>query len=66
MKHETQLQQHPVCPHCGFKHEDAWEWNFGPGLEGASEGRQCSDCNGEFDCSRVVDVSYTTQQIKAR
>lgn len=51
----------PVCPHCGYKHEDAWEWNFGPSLEGDSNGRQCYRCDGVFDCERVVDVSYTTR-----
>ena len=51
----------PVCPHCGYKHDDAWEWNFGPGLEGDSNGRECYRCGGVFDCERVVDVSYTTR-----
>lgn len=51
----------PVCPHCGYKHDDAWEWNFGAGLEGDSNGRECYICGGIFDCERVVDVSYTTR-----
>lgn len=50
----------PACPHCGYKHDDAWEWNFGPGLEGTSNARECYRCGGVFDCERVVDVSYTT------
>ena len=58
---ETTLQQRPVCPHCGYKHDDAWEWNFGPCLDGSSEGRECYRCGGVFDCERVVDVSYTTK-----
>ena len=64
--HETGLQQLPVRPHCGYKHDDAWEWNFGPALDGDSEGRQCYQCEGEFDCERVVDVSYTTKPAKPR
>jgi hypothetical protein len=59
--HDTKLQPGPVCPHCGFKHDDAWEWDFGLEFEGTSEGRQCYRCDGEFDCERVVDVSYTTK-----
>lgn len=62
--HETRLQQRPVCPHCGYKHDDAWEWNFGPGLEGSSECRECYHCGEEFDCERVVDVSYTTKATR--
>ena len=58
--HDTKLQPHPVCPHCGQKHKDAWEWNFGPGLEGTSEDRWCEHCGEPFDCERVVHVSYTT------
>ncbi len=58
---ETNLQPRPVCPHCGYQHDDAWEWNFGPGLDGTFEGRQCHRCDREFDCERVVDVSYTTR-----
>ena len=61
MEHETQRQPRPVCPHCGFRHDDAWEWNFGPFQEGDSNGRQCERCGKEFDCDRVVDVSYTTK-----
>ena len=61
MTYDTNLQHRPVCPHCGHEHDDAWEWNFGNGLEGTSEARQCYRCDGEFDCERVVYVSYTTK-----
>ena len=62
--HEIHLQPRPVCPHCGYEHGDAWEWNFGPGLEGDSNGRECDRCGSEFDCERVVDVSYTTKPCR--
>ncbi len=65
-KHETKLQHCPLCPHCGYKHDDAWEWNFGPGLDGTSEGRTCYHCEEEFDCDRVVSVSYTTRPCRAK
>ena len=64
-RYDTKLQPRPVCPHCGYEHDDSWEWNFGPGLEGTAEGRSCYRCDGEFDCERVVDVSYTTKAIQA-
>ena len=57
----TMRQDRPVCPHCGYEHDDAWEWDFGPGLEGDSEGRECYRCGEVFDCERIVDVSYTTK-----
>ena len=58
---DTYLTNRPTCPHCGYEHDDAWEWNFGPGLEGISEGRECYRCGETFDCERIVDVSYTTR-----
>lgn len=62
---DTTLQPRPVCPHCGYQHDDAWEWNFGPGLEGSSE-RQCYHCDEPFHCERVVDISFTTQPLPAK
>jgi hypothetical protein len=61
---ETHLTPRPVCPHCGYEHDDAWEWNFGPGIDGTSEGHTCYHCDGLFDCERIVDVSYTTKATK--
>jgi hypothetical protein len=60
----TKLQSRPVCPKCGYEHDDAFEWNFGPGLDGTSEGRYCYRCEAKFDCERVVTVDYTTRLSK--
>jgi hypothetical protein len=62
--HETRLQSAPVCPHCGHVHRDAWEWNFGPGLEGTRE-VDCDSCGGAFSCEREVTVYYSTAAIAA-
>lgn len=61
MTNECKLRSRPECPCCGYMHDDAWEWNFGPGLEGTSEDRVCYSCGCVFDCERVVDVTYTTK-----
>lgn len=50
----------PICPHCGYVHKDAWEWRFGPGLDGDSD-RECDNCEQPFHCERIVDVSYSTK-----
>lgn len=55
----TKLQSAPVCPHCGYVEKDAWEWNFGPGLEGDTE-HDCGRCGEPFHCEREVSVYYTT------
>ena len=60
--YETVLQTRPVCPHCGHAHDDAWEWSFDPSGDGTSRGCECERCGEEFDCDRVVDVSYTTRK----
>jgi len=65
MTHETTLQDSPVCPHCGHEHRDAYEWDFGPLLEGRITGRECDSCGEVFDCARVVTVEYTTKKPSA-
>jgi hypothetical protein len=49
----------PVCPHCGHANTGAWEWNFGPGLEG-SGAFECARCGGRMHVERWVTVTYTT------
>ena len=61
---ETDLQPSPVCPHCGYVERDAWEWNFGPGLEGSTE-QECGSCGGEFTCEREVSIYYSTKTLGA-
>ena len=56
---ETTRTGWPVCPFCGHAHKGAWEWDFGPGLEGDTE-QECESCGKEFRVSRICDVSYTT------
>jgi len=58
---DTALQQHPVCPHCGHVEQDAWEWNFGPGIEGEREG-DCNSCGESFKTEREVSIYYTTRK----
>ena len=56
---DTVLQPWPVCPRCGHKHRDAWEWSLGPGLDGSGE-HDCDECGNTFHVERVVTVDYTT------
>lgn len=59
MSTHTELQPNPVCPHCGCVDHDAWEWNFGPGLEGSTD-QDCNSCGEPFVCEREVTVYYST------
>ena len=56
---DTSLTASPVCPHCGHVERDAWEWNFGAGLEGEHTG-ECNSCGETFKTEREVSVYYTT------
>ena len=60
MSYDTKLQQFPVCPACGHKHRDAWEWNFGPWLDGETD-RDCDNCGKPMHCERVVTIEHTTK-----
>ena len=60
MSYDTKLQPFPVCPACGHVHRDAWEWNFGPGLDGDTE-HDCDSCGTPMFCERIVTIEYTTQ-----
>lgn len=62
---ELRMQPNPVCPHCGHVESDAWEWNFGPGLEGETE-VACNSCGEDFSASRDVTVYYSTSKIVRR
>lgn len=50
----TSFQIWPICPHCGHKHVDAWEWQCDSGIT------NCEHCNNVFHYDRIVTVEYTT------
>lgn len=54
-EHSLLLQSDPVCPWCGHRHQDAWEW------DADSEDTECDSCEREFHYERVVTVKYTTK-----
>ena len=58
---ETMLTDNPVCPHCGYEHEAAWEWELNGGN---GDTVQCESCERDFFCERVVVIQYTTSKPK--
>lgn len=60
LAYNTDLQPQPVCPHCGHVERDAWEWNFGPGMEGEAD-VDCASCGEPFVCEREVTIYYSTK-----
>ena len=53
----TQNEDEVICPYCGYKFSDSWEFPD----EGTTE---CSDCEREFSYGRNVVVTYSTSRIK--
>lgn len=62
MKIETEYTEEPICPYCGNEESDAWEIDFGIGLDGDTE-IYCSDCGKEYHLSRNVIVSYSSKRL---
>lgn len=58
---EMRLLDQPVCPHCGHVERDAWEIDFGPGLDGDTV-HTCGSCGEEYEVSREVTVYYSTRK----
>lgn len=52
----------PICPHCGHAQGDAWEIDFGPGIEGETT-ISCDNCEAEFSATRCCTVTYCTAKL---
>lgn len=57
---DTTLTTDPVCPLCGHAETDAWELDFGPGLDGDAT-LSCDSCGGDYFAERITHVYYTTK-----
>ena len=56
------LELLPKCPDCGHEEQDAWEVNFGPGLDGEAV-VACGACGVDYHVERVVSVSYRSRPL---
>lgn len=53
-----------VCPACGHKHDDAWEFFTGNRNEHETQ-TWCASCDTFFQVERVVEVTYKAKLIEA-
>lgn len=51
---DTDYTNEIVCPHCGYKQSDSWEW------DDSEDEAQCGHCENFFGYERVVSVTYTS------
>ena len=62
MSLELMHNYNPVCQYCGSEVRDAWEIDFGDGLEGVTS-VDCGHCGWEYTVARNVTVTYSTYEI---
>lgn len=48
-----------VCPHCGHKHRDSYDF-FGDSDEDVNA--ECDECGGVFVATRNVSIDYSTRK----
>jgi hypothetical protein len=56
---DTEHRDSPICPHCGHAEGDAWEIDFGAGIEGDTT-ITCGECEMDYLASRHCTVTYST------
>lgn len=59
------MDRKPICPHCGHVEQDAWEIDFGPGLDGERE-VSCNSCGKDYFLERIVLVNYKSTKLKEK
>jgi DNA-directed RNA polymerase subunit RPC12/RpoP len=47
-----------MCPFCGYKFEDSWEFDNDEGTI------VCERCDAEFGYSRIINITYNTELLK--
>lgn len=57
---DTDHTDSPVCPYCGHAELDAWEIDFGPGLDGEAE-VTCGACEREYTVQRHAYITYSSK-----
>lgn len=60
-----EYSEQPICPHCGSVERDAWEINFGPGLDGDTT-HTCGSCGEDYFLERIVIVNYSSSIIESK
>lgn len=64
-RHQWKVHQHgqshfgteePICPHCKYEQEDAWEYG-----EALREEIECNNCGGTYVLTTNTVITYDTQ-----
>jgi len=50
-----------VCPHCGYKMSDSWDYHMAQDDQIEIE---CDECGGKYKATCVITVEYSTEKLK--
>lgn len=53
--------QDAICPHCGHKHGDCWEW-----VEEMPKEAECEGCGKRFVVWAQYDITYRTEPLEVK
>lgn len=57
----SRMTDQPTCPYCQHVERDAWEIDFGPGVEGDTV-HTCGSCGEEYSLYRTCTIYYTSHK----
>jgi DNA-directed RNA polymerase subunit RPC12/RpoP len=49
--------EYAVCPYCGYKHGDCWEW-----MDMYPEIYNCDNCGKQYKAYAEYEVTYVTEK----
>ena len=58
---DTDYTSDIICPYCGKKFNDSWQFNDFDGCE-----ILCNDCDNDFILNVDVEVTYCTEKRKSK
>ncbi len=50
---DLMFNKYAVCPYCGYKHKDSWEWD-------ESGETECGECGKAFTYTAYMERTFTT------
>ena len=55
----------PIYPYCGVAERDAWEIDFGEGIEGDTT-IDCRKCEKTYKAYRECTITYSTEKLEEK
>ena len=59
---ETWREEEIICPYCGYKYDDSWEFLGGEWETSGEE--ECAECGKNFEWDSECDIKYSTRRAE--